>query len=148
KGIAPEHFKKLVAVGMTYFGLGHVFYFAAILVSTEIYPLSFLISLAFVAVAFFGLSTKRFANIGKMKYVCLGYYYILATTLLQSLFAAIYSDGIFATIFFIGTCFFFVSDTLLSFMYFGGAKGKAVSIINLSTYYTAQLLIAMSILFI
>lgn len=148
KGIAPEHFKKLVAVGMLYFAFGHVFYFVAVLVSTEISLYSFLIGLIFVAIALIAFNTKRFERMGKMKIPCLVYYYVLSITLIQALFGMLASMQTFSIIFFVGTLFFFISDTLLSFMYFGGAKGKAVSIVNLSTYYVAQLLIALSILFI
>ena len=148
KSISPQHFKKLVGVGMLFFALGHVFYFISILTSTNITIYPFLIAIIPLVVAYFILSTKKFSSIGSIKIPALVYYYILSTTLIQSIFGAVDGTAMFSVVFMIGTCFFFVSDSLLSFMYFGGAKGRAYSIVNLSTYYIAQILIALSILFI
>ena len=148
KSIAPQHFKKLVGVGMLFFALGHVFYFVSILVSTTITIYPFIIALLPLTAAYFLLSSKMFSSIGVMKIPSLVYYYILSATLIQSIFGAVSGTATFSVVFMIGTIFFFVSDSLLSFMYFAGAKHKAFSIVNLSTYYIAQILIALSILLI
>lgn len=148
KAIAPEHFKRLVAVGASYFGLGHIAYFIAIMLSTKFTPWTFVIAIGFALFAYFGLSSKKFNKIGSFKWVCIGYYYILSATLIQAIFGVINASATYAVIFAIGTAFFFISDTLISFMYFGNMKSHKSSIINLSTYYIAQLLIAISILFI
>ena len=148
KSVSPEHFKKLVGVGMLFFALGHIFYFISILTSTTISIYPFIIAILPLTAAYFVLSSEKFSSIGAIKFPSLIYYYILSVTLIQSIFAAATGTAMFATVFMIGTIFFFISDSLLSFMYFAGAKHKAFSIVNLSTYYIAQVQISLSIMFI
>ena len=38
---------------------------------------------------------------------------------------------------------FFISDSILAFMYFAGKKSKAISIANLTTYFASLILLAL-----
>jgi hypothetical protein len=67
----------------------------------------------------------------------------------QSLFLAIDSQfSLFSVVLMSGALLFGISDLLLAPIYFKGEKRVSFVIANLATYYLAQLLIAISILFI
>lgn len=147
KAISPEHFKKLVGVGMGYFAIGHLFLLFAILAISNLTILPFILSLILALIIYFILSTKKFEQIGSMKLPSTLYYFILSSVLFQSIFTAYAMPQPYVLIFMTGAIFFFISDTLLSFIYYANAKSTKMSILNLSTYYIAQLLISISIMF-
>ena len=142
------NYRTFLVMGMAFFGLGHFFYFAALYtISTfSFYP--FIGALVMTIVAFIAFRTKRFEKIGKLKFVGCTYYFFLSVILFQSIFAYVYHESMQTLFFLVGASFFFVSDTVLSFIYFGGANRRRFTVLNLTTYYIAQLAIALSILYI
>lgn len=142
------NYRTFLVIGMAFFALGHFAYFAAMYtISTfSIYP--FIGALVMVGAALIAFNTKRFEKIGKLKVVGCFYYFFLSVIFFHAIFCHFFNDTTQSLLFLIGAAFFFVSDTVLSFIYFGGANRRRFTVINLTTYYIAQLAIALSILFI
>lgn len=148
KAFNKDYYKLFVLIGMGLFAIGHFFYFGALLFSSKLTVYPFIIAFAFAVFSFFALGIKKFEKVGKIKPFCSIYFFVLSATLFQAIFAYCYNSTTQLLLFLIGACFFFVSDFLLAFIYFGGATKRRFTIINLTTYYIAQLTIALSILFI
>lgn len=148
KYLEQSYFKQFLMLGMGFFAIGHFFYFAALSITSTLSIYPFLGAVVMVIFCYVGLSTKRFEKVGKIKpYACL-YYFVLSVTLFQSVFAFVYGNSTSSLLFLIGASLFFLSDTILAFIYFARADRRRFTIINLTTYYLAQLSIALSILFI
>ena len=134
--------------GMVAFFIGHVFYIIAISSLIGFNYLSIIVGLVFtIAVVIGGFILKM--NFGKLKLPSYLYTFIIFTMVGQSLFLAIDSQfSLFSVVLMSGALLFGISDLLLAPIYFKGEKRVSFVIANLATYYLAQLLIAISILFI
>lgn len=148
KYLDRSNYRKFLVLGMSFFALGHFFFFVALYTISEISVYPFIGAAVMTFVAAFALRTKRFEKIGKLKAVGCAYYFFLSAILFQAIFAYVYNKSTLTLFFLVGAIFFFVSDTVLSFIYFGGANRRRFTVLNLSTYYIAQLAIALSILYI
>lgn len=89
-------------------------------------------------------------HFGKMKPIVFGYGAVLFSTVLISGSLAMYHGWNVMTLnlIFIGSILFALSDLVLSGTYFGGKERPIDIILNYLTYYPAQYLIALSLLFL
>ena len=146
KEIAPTFKKKLIPIGLVYFLIGHIFYLFAFSSVSGFEPRT-LIALPAVGVVGFVLIKLFRMNLGgALHTVCSVYYGMLAWKIAMCIYLVV-KDACSANILaLIGSCLFMVSDTCLAFVYFARVKKKnALVTAELSTYYTAQLLLAMSV---
>lgn len=146
KEVAPKFKSKLVALGTLYFLAGHIFALCAF-ISTGGFSLSALIT---------GIAGGIFAlimmNILKMKIdkklmpVMAVYYAALVYKAASAAVLAFENGETAFVVAFIGAVLFVISDSCLALLYFTPVKRKNVWVtVELSTYYPAQILLAMSV---
>lgn len=150
----PEQSNQYFVAGTFSFAVGHFFYFlSVVLYNSAVLPAnlpwnilaSFAVAIL-LTLAIILPSKKLGLNFGKMLYVVIFYSLILtfmvAFTVSIAIFSPIY--WIFAA----GMILFFLSDLVLSMQYFGGRTEKVWVYVNHILYYLAQVMLALSILFI
>ncbi|MBP3431801.1 MAG: lysoplasmalogenase [Clostridia bacterium] len=150
----PDQGNQYFIVGTSSFAIGHVFYFLAVLfyntaVVPAIMPWNILICIGVAIVLTLGImlpSKKLGLNFGKMIYIVALYSFILTFMMAYAISIAIFNPIFW--IFAVGMIVFFLSDLVLSLQYFGGNTSKSLIYVNHILYYAAQILIAISVLFI
>ena len=137
----------IIVGGASWFFMGHVLYCTTLIVL-------FGISLPVIALIIPLSILYTFVNrkIGKLDYKNLTagvllYSIIESLSLALCIVAAIKSFSVAALILTIGFTLFYISDMVLMHNYFG-EKRRMISILCHATYYPAQILIALSILFL
>ena len=146
KEVAPTFRGKLIPLGTFYFLIGHLFSLIAFISigGFEIIPL--IIGIAGVVLALTMIKVFKMKIDKKLAPVMSVYYGALIYKVAVSAFLAIGGKNLALWLAFIGSCLFFVSDTCLGFLYFTPIKRKNVLVtVELSTYYPAQILLAMSV---
>lgn len=155
---------SMMYVGMACFGIGHVLYIAAMAMRFPGYEMNLLWS-ALAAVVFtalvFVISIKLLKmNFGKFFGPCLGYSVLLCWFMgLSASYVVTCGTSTSAIVLLVGSILFFVSDMVLSMTYFSKAEdyekkgalnpeSRLMISVNHVTYYAAQFLIALSLLFI
>ncbi|MBN2696133.1 MAG: hypothetical protein JXR38_01170 [Bacilli bacterium] len=142
-----EH-DKIILAGIIAFFTGHIFYYMALLAygKFSIYPLIFTMV---VTALVFGASKFMKLNWGKCLWPSVAYSLLIFLMIGQA-FANAVADGFsgFSLTVLIGGTLFGISDLLLSQIYFKDHSPRIFKVLNLSTYYAAQILLALSLLFI
>lgn len=146
KEIAPLFRKKLIPIGTGFFLVGHIFYIFAF---TCVYGMEWKTTLAFIlaaAIAFILIKALKLKIGNAFAAVCCGYYGLLGWKIalcINLIINNISAANIFALI---GSCLFLISDTCIGILYFTPVKKKNVLVTaELSTYYTAQIMLALSV---
>lgn len=150
----PKDDNKYFVSGTLSFALGHVFYFlGAMMFCLDAIPNNLVwcilasIGAAGVLTALILLPSKKMGlNFGKNLIVVAMYSLVLSFMMAFSI-----SIAIFVPIFWIfasGLICFLLSDLVLSLQYFGGKTAKVWVYLNHILYYAAQILIALSVLFV
>lgn len=150
-------------VGMGCFALGHIAYCTAVVLLTGLTSMllySALIALVITTLTFVTTICVLKMNFGKF-FVPSCIYCFLLTLFggLTVLTLSSYNGGIQGTLLLVGAMLFLVSDLILSYTYFSNETQRATSgllnpesrfliVLNHATYYGAQYLIALSLLFI
>ncbi|MBQ4558358.1 MAG: lysoplasmalogenase [Clostridia bacterium] len=138
--------------GFGSFACGHVFYiFALIDMATNcgidcIMPILVAIGggLLLTIGSYFSSTKLLKQDFGKHKIATIAYTFILTGITVFAIVLAIMNTMFIS--FAIGLIFFLVSDLILSMQYFGGkANNNTLQILNHSTYYLAQILIASTV---
>ena len=140
--------------GTISFMIGHVFYFLAtinfnVLKVNHIFPWNLLIAIGVATVitlAVMLLSKPLKINFGKSLIISTIYCFVLSVMLCFAVSIAIYNPIFW--IFACGMFMFFISDLVLSMQYFGNKTNSILIYVNHIAYYVAQVLIAISILFL
>jgi uncharacterized membrane protein YhhN len=137
---------QIILGGVVAFSFGHLFYMAALLTVGSFQWWAIAFSLFFSGLVYWAGKAMKL-EWEKSVIPCMIYSALIFLMVGQALFQAI-SQGFtpFSTILFIGAVLFAVSDLILSQIYFKGQnENKMFIIANLSTYYAAQILIAISL---
>ncbi len=146
KEIAPTFRGKLVPLGLLYFLVGHVFYLCAFIRASGFSVIALIAGFVFGVGAFIVIKVLKMKADNKMRVVMSVYYAVLAFKAASALNLAISGGQTAYWSAFAGAVLFIISDTCLGFLYFTPVKKKNVYVtIELSTYYTAQILLAMSV---
>ncbi len=146
KEVAPTFRGKLIPLGTLYFLIGHIFALSAFISigGFEIVPL--IIGIVGIPAAALMMKVFKMKVDKKLAPVMAVYYGALIYKVASSAFLAIGEKSSALWLAFIGSCLFLISDTCLGFLYFTPVKKKNVLVtIELSTYYPAQILLAMSV---
>lgn len=154
KWIHKESNDNYLRMGFSVFAIGHLFYVYAISTVVEI-SLKDLLIAVLVGVGFstinFLLSKPLKQDFGKFKVFVFCYGMVLTVMLVTSGIAYYKTRSTAFLIYLIAGAFFFVSDVILSAIYFT-KDGKKVTvtrfILNIIAYYAAQYLIAVTPYFI
>lgn len=153
KYVFKSHEKEYLYAGFSSFGIGHIFYIAALYIYFG-FNLKVLIGalaaglvcvvIVFLAKPVMKLDYRGFRNITIVYMFILGYVYGVASGF------ALFDYSLSALIFTIGFILFLASDIFLSGLYFGQTEKKRTSrpaiIINHLLYYGAQFTIASALL--
>jgi hypothetical protein len=136
----------IILFGTLCFAMGHGFYYSALLIYGSFTLWALVISAIITVVTFIG---SKFLKLdwGPSKYPSLIYSFLVFLVAGQALLNAIETGfNPFSTIVFIGALLFGISDLILAQIYFGkSAHDKKMIVLNLSTYYVAQVLLAFSL---
>lgn len=155
KYVFKSHEKEYLNAGFSSFGVGHIFYIAALYINFGFNLKAFIgaiaaglvcVAIVFLAKPIMKLNYRGFRNITIVYMFVLGYVYGLASGY------AIFDYSLPALIFTIGFILFLASDIFLSGLYFGQTEKKRTSrpaiVINHLLYYAAQFTVAVALLFI
>ncbi len=146
KEVAPTFRGKLIPLGTLYFLVGHIFALSAFISIGGFDPTALIIGIIGIPLAAVVMNIFKMKADKKMKAVMSIYYGTLVYKVAASA-VLLYSHASAAFLLaFIGSCLFLISDTCLGFLYFTPIKRKNVWVtVELSTYYPAQILLAMSV---
>ena len=144
----PVFKERQITFGMSIFLLGHLFYLFGLAYFTEFNYFSLLIAFVITLLVIFGSKIMKF-KMGKIEILSYIYTFVIFTMVGQT-FLQMFSMNFsaFSILFMVGAVLFGVSDLILAPIYFKDEKSKVFVIGNLFTYYMAQVLIALSILFL
>ena len=154
KYIDLERSDAYTYAGFIVFGIGHILYIIALIMNYYdgniifiILPIALSIILSIITIL---LEKPLKLKYGKYKIISLFYAFCLFSTLLFSLFLAISNNFSIITLnmIFVGAILFTISDLVLSTTFFGEGKERPIDfILNYLTYYGAQYIIALSLLY-
>jgi hypothetical protein len=146
KEIAPTFRGRLVPLGLLYFLVGHVFYLCAFISMSSFSVAALAVGIIFGAVGFILIKVMKMKADGKMSIIMSVYYATLAYKAASAFVLAFTGGQTAYWVAFAGAVLFIISDTCLAFLYFTPVKRKNIFVtVELSTYYTAQILLAMSV---
>ena len=143
--------KKYLNAGMLSFGIGHIFYFIGILVfftpSNVIIPILLSIAISIIISSIIMIVSKHLKLNFKGFYGQIFSYTLLLTFLTSfTIWLSVLNSALF--VFAVGLLLFWLSDIVLSMMYFGGKeKDSLLCIVNHALYYSAQISIVAFLLF-
>ena len=141
--------------GFIVFGIGHILFVTALCLNYYqsggvLYIILPIVTSIILSVLTILLEKPLKLNYGKMKLISFCYAICLFGTVAFSLFLSIQNGFQITslTMFFIGSLLFAASDLVLSGTFFGEGKDRPIDfILNYSTYYSAQFVIAFLLLF-
>ena len=150
KLVYRPHDRQYTNGGILSFSIGHVGYVVALTMFAIANDKSILVPV-FVSLAIGSVmasiimvnSPNLGVDFGVHKGPAFAYSFILCISFVYSVALAILIPGLWVMS--IGLLFFLVSDLVLSLIYWGGRNTNVMNIINLSTYYVAQILIMTSL---
>jgi len=166
ENLAPEFNKDkdlAMYTGMVAFGFGHIFYLSSIVMRYSSEWLHLVLSLVIGAVLMTSmvLGCEKFMkmNYGKFRIISIIYGTLLMGFTVYLIFINIKHPGINSVLLLLGSIMFLVSDLILSVTYFSNEadykkegimnpESRFMIATNHATYYVAQFLIALSILFL
>jgi uncharacterized membrane protein YhhN len=139
----------IILGGTLFFAIGHVFYYAALLLIGTFNGWAIPFSLVMTAMIYLSARWLKM-DWEKNKISSLIYSFLIFLMVGQAFVnAAVTVFSPMTTLMFIGSVLFAISDLILSQIYFRGqGENKLFIIANLTTYYAAQMLIAISLLFL
>lgn len=138
--------------GMLSFGIGHFMYFAGLTLCTNIrcnilIPMAIAVVLGVIITLIIFTNASSFGiNWGEFKWQSFAYSLVLSAVFAYSIIIAVldYTRWMFA----VGMALFFISDILLSLIYFADKKSNTLKALNWGTYYLAQILIVLFVFLI
>lgn len=149
KEIAPTFRSKLVPLGLLYFLVGHVFYICGFAAVGNFSPLMFI---AFFVGAVFALIMIKVLKIKvkpKLKIALVIYYAMLVLKLGTAVANIIVARNTVNALVLASCLCFIASDSVLGILYFTPVKKKnALVTLELSLYYPAQMMAALTLAFI
>lgn len=146
KEIAPTFRSKLVPLGTLYFLVGHIFYLCAFISRSGFNAFALIAGIAGAVLALIMMKALKMKIEKKLRPVMAVYYAVLVYKAASATVLALETGETPFIVAFIGAILFLVSDTCLGLLYFTPVKRKNVWVtVELSTYYPAQILLAMSV---
>lgn len=136
--------------GMLAFGVGHIFYFVYLVLQLpEFNVWGLIIAIGVAALITFAIikfiAPLMKLDFGKFKWQSAAYSFVLSFVMLYAITCAVLTPSFWLIA--LGLSLIFVSDLILSTMYFGGKENdKLLCILNHAVYYLGQIAIALSCL--
>ncbi len=148
KEIAPKFRGRLIPLGTFSFLIGHVFFLIAFVLRSGFNIIPLLFSVAVGIVILLLMKPMKVNAEPKLKALLTVYYTILIYKAAAALYLLVTDFETANIIAFIGSLLFVFSDTCLGLLYFTPIKKKNLFVtLELSTYYPAQALLALSMAF-
>ena len=139
---------KMFLLGLISFSFTHIFYISAF---SHIYPLNikdifFSLLMIFIVIIFL-ISRKNFNFQGFFIPTCI-YSILISLMFCKCISTSLFlGRSIVSLLLILGSTLFVISDIILSFIVFDGKNTNYISILNLTTYYIGQFLIASTVIF-
>ena len=147
-----EKKNKLILFGGLAFAVAHVAYYIGMILLFGWAWWSLLIAVPFALFFFLFNKLVMKVNYGKMSAGIMIYALFVSIVVCQGLYAFISLPiSVFSILIALGFLFFYVSDIVLMKIYFGensDSENKKLYYYNLASYYTAQILLAVSLFFV
>ncbi|MCF7932297.1 MAG: lysoplasmalogenase [Acholeplasmataceae bacterium] len=138
--------ERIIMSGITAFSLGHIFYYVALVMIGGFTVWAILFSVIVTILFYVGSDAMDF-KMGKVKLPSLFYSGLIFLMVGQAIFNTVgLGLSTYTSIVLAGALLFAISDLILAPIYFKGETRKGFVIANLSTYYAAQILIALSVM--
>lgn len=148
KEIAPTFKKKLIPIGTAYFLVGHIFYMFAFAGLGGMNWYTVFCFIGGIGAAFTLIKLLKMPLKGPLAVILCIYYGMLIWKIGLMIWIVMRDTCVANIMALIGSCLFLVSDTCLGILYFTPIKKKNPLVTaELSTYYPAQILLAMSVAF-
>lgn len=149
KEIAPDYKKQLVLCGIVFFLFGHLFYLVAFLGVGGFSYIPVGVAAGFAILAAVAIFVLKIQAPSPIKIMLVVYYFFITYMSASAGYFAFSTGNAGAVLAFIGAVLFVISDSVLAQIYFTDTRfKKQFGIAETSTYFTAQSLIALSLLFI
>ncbi len=134
-------------IGAILFAIGHIFFFVSYCFILPFKVMDLLIGIAIFVPAVLFITLAPLFNFGGvlMEVICVFYAVIISCMLGKAISNLIREKSKTNIVIFVGSLLFFFSDLMLLFEVFGKG-GEVFSYLCLSTYYPAEILLALSIL--
>lgn len=146
KEVAPTFRGKLIPLGTLYFLIGHIFFLWAFILRGGFVLSTMIIGICGGIFAFAMMKLLKMKVDLKLRIIMVIYYAILVYKVAISAVLAFKTGEKSFVAAFAGSLLFLISDSCLSLLYFTPVKRKNVWVtVELSTYYPAQILLAMSV---
>lgn len=143
-----EENEMLINSGILAFSIGHIFYFFGLLMISEFHYMAILISGVMTVIVIVMSYVLKF-DMKKNRIPSYIYSFLIFLMVGQTIgYTMIEGANGGPLILMIGAILFGISDLVLAPIYFKGTSDKKMIVLNLVTYYSAQLLIALSILYL
>lgn len=134
--------------GMIIFLIGHVLYIIGLVSFIKFNLIALVIGLVMTVVVYAGGKVMKL-QMGKLATMTYIYTFVIFTMVGFAIIqASELSFNLYSISFMVGAILFGISDLVLAPIYFKDEKSKFFVVLNLSTYYLGQLLIALSIFFL
>lgn len=150
KVVQKEKSDTFLNWGMLAFGVGHMFYFIYLVLKLpEFNVWGLIIAIGVAALITFAIikfiAPLMKLDFGKFKWQSAAYSFVLSFVMLYAITCAVLTPSFWLIA--LGLSLIFVSDLILSTMYFGGKQDdKLLCILNHGIYYLGQIAIALSCL--
>jgi len=151
KNIIPKQKKYLVAAGIIFFLVGHFMYSSNYITQGGVPWWIFVLNIGIAVLMMQVVKALKYNLSFFYKVVGHCYCYTISLMLISAVsYFFTYSETVTALLVLIGSISFFISDSLLSASYFkpDADNLKVLNLIVHLTYYPAQILLALSVLFI
>lgn len=135
----------LIQSGITYFSIGHMLYYIGLVLVSRITLFPFVFSMIVTILVVLGSVVMKF-EMGKARIPSYLYSFLIFLMVGQAIsFYQIDSGSLKSLLILIGAVLFGISDLILAMIYFRSESKKVFVVANLTTYYVAQLLLALSL---
>jgi len=145
-----EEDKTIIVFGILFFSLGHLSFLLGLseIPGLNVSPIAFIIGLGIAGVVVYMSYLLKF-KMGKARIPSYVYAFLIFSMIAQSvMFYIEVPDATFFLLFMMGAILFGISDLILAPIYYQNQQKPMMIILNLVTYYGAQILIALSLFFI
>ena len=144
--VKPASKDHCFQLGLGAFLIGHVFYILTFLFCARFTAVQPIVAVSLFAVLFAAQFPAKL-QLGSQRSAVYLYGAVISVMLALAVGMAIYTPGQQSTLIAIGGALFTVSDAVLALILFRKDSAKWMRVLNLGTYYAAQILFAMSLLY-
>lgn len=135
--------------GMGAFSIAHILYIVAFAEQTNKFNMNLLYIPIIITIIFIVCISNKYFKFYGYKFYVIGYSFIISTMLIVAINLCMNAEEFSVRILMIilGSILFVISDIVICFKYFFYEERSWIGIVNLMFYYTAQICLAISIIY-